>query len=93
MNHLIKEILQVEPFTVTVHYNTGEVLSIPFKQRLQKWATTPDSPFSQLLQEDYFSQVQLDPEAETLVWPNGLDFCPDTLYTWALEAEIAPVSR
>lgn len=56
-------------------------------------ATTADSPFSQLLQEDYFSQVQLDLEAETLVWPNGLDFCPDTLYTWALEAEIAPVSR
>lgn len=93
MIHLIKEILQVEPFTVTVRYNTGEVLSIPFKQRLQKWATTPDSPFSQLLQEDYFSQVQLDPEAETLVWLNGLDFCPDTLYTWALETEVAPVSR
>jgi len=93
MIHLIKEILQVEPFTVTVRYNTGEVLSIPFKQRLQKWATTPDSPFSELLQEDYFSQVQLDPEAETLLWPNGLDFCPDTLYTWALEAEVAPVSR
>jgi hypothetical protein len=93
MIHLIKEILQVEPFTVTVRYNKGEVLSIPFKQRLQEWATIADSPFSQLLQEDYFSQVQLDPEAETLVWPNGLDFCPDTLYTWAFEAEVAPVSR
>jgi len=41
-----------------------------------------DSLFAQLLQEDYFIQVQLDPEAETLVWPNGLDFCPDTLYLW-----------
>ncbi len=85
MIHLIKEILQVEPFTITVRYNTGEVLSIPFKQRLQEWATTADSPFAQLLQEDYFTQVQLDPEAETLVWPNGLDFCPDTLYLWACE--------
>lgn len=47
MIHLIKEILQVEPFTVTVRYNTGEVLSIPFKRSLQEWATVPDSPFLQ----------------------------------------------
>ena len=93
MIHLIKEILQVEPFTVTVRYNTGEVLSIPFKKRLQEWATTAESSFSQLLQEDYFIQVRLDPEAETLVWPNGLDFCPDTLYMWAVEAEAASVSH
>ena len=93
MIHLIKEILQVEPFTGTVRYNTGELLSIPFKRRLQEWATVPDSPFAQLLQEDYFTQVQLDPEAETLVWPNGLDFCPDTLYMWGVEAEVAYVSH
>lgn len=89
MIHLIKEIIQVDPFIVTVRYNTGEVLSIPFKQRLQEWATTVDSPFSQLLQEDYFTQVHLEPEAETLVWPNGLDFCPDTLYMWGSEAAAA----
>lgn len=89
MIHLIKEILQVEPFTVTVRYNTGEVLSTPFKRRLQEWATTADSPFSQLLQEDYFIQVPLDPEAETLVWPNGFDFCPDTLYLWGQEGAAA----
>lgn len=92
MIHLIKEILQVEPFTVTVRYNTGEVLSTLFKRRLQEWATTADSPFSQLLQEDYFIQVQLDPEGETLVWPNGLDFCPDTLYLWGEVVAGAPLS-
>lgn len=86
MIHLIKEIIHIEPYTITVRYNTGEILAIPFKERLQTWATSPDSPFSRLLQEDYFTQVQLDHEAETLVWPNGLDFCPDTLHDWALEA-------
>lgn len=57
------------------------------ERRLQEWATTTDSPFSQWLQEDYFIQVQLDPEAESLVWPNGLDFCPDMLYLWAVGAQ------
>ncbi|HPD30416.1 MAG TPA: DUF2442 domain-containing protein [Phycisphaerae bacterium] len=27
-----------------------------------------------------FAQVRVDPEAETLVWPNGADICPDVLY-------------
>jgi hypothetical protein len=29
-----------------------------------------------------FSQVQLDPEVHTLVWPNGADFDPATLHDW-----------
>ncbi|MCC7125849.1 MAG: DUF2442 domain-containing protein [Acidobacteria bacterium] len=29
-----------------------------------------------------FNQVQLDPEAGTLVWPNGADFDPATLHEW-----------
>jgi hypothetical protein len=29
-----------------------------------------------------FNQVQLDPEVQTLVWPNGADFDPATLHDW-----------
>ena len=29
----------------------------------------------------FFEQVQLEPEAGTIVWPNGVDFCPDVLYS------------
>ena len=32
---------------------------------------------------EFFGQVQLDPEAGTIVWPNGVDFCPDVLYSLA----------
>lgn len=31
-----------------------------------------------------FRQVRVDEEAGTLVWPNGVDFCPDVLYSEAL---------
>jgi hypothetical protein len=27
----------------------------------------------------FFRGVQLDPESGTLVWPNGVDLCPDVL--------------
>ena len=29
-----------------------------------------------------FNQVQIDPQARTLVWPNGADFDPATLHEW-----------
>ncbi len=29
----------------------------------------------------FFQQVQVDPEAGTIVWPNEVDFCPDVLYS------------
>jgi hypothetical protein len=39
--------------------------------------------FRPLIDIDYFSNVQLEPEAGTIVWPNGVDFCPDVLYSLA----------
>jgi hypothetical protein len=32
---------------------------------------------------EFFRQVQVDPEAGTIVWPNGVDFCPDIVYCLA----------
>jgi hypothetical protein len=29
----------------------------------------------------FFQQVTVDPEAGTIVWPNGVDLCPDVLYS------------
>jgi len=33
-----------------------------------------------------FNQVRLDPEVDTLVWPNRADFDPATLYDWPQHA-------
>jgi hypothetical protein len=37
--------------------------------------------FAPLEDVSFFAQVQVDPEAGTIVWPNGVDFCPDVLYS------------
>ena len=39
--------------------------------------------FGPLADLEFFRQVQLDSEAGTIVWPNGVDFCPDVLYSLA----------
>ncbi len=37
--------------------------------------------FVPLQEIDFFKQVEVDPEVGTIVWPNGVDFCPDVLYS------------
>jgi hypothetical protein len=36
--------------------------------------------FAALNDSSVFEQVRVDSEAGTIVWPNGVDFCPDVLY-------------
>lgn len=41
--------------------------------------------FEPLLDPDYFAVVELDRVAGTVVWPNGADIAPETLYELASE--------
>lgn len=37
--------------------------------------------FRPLESVDFFSQVMVDTDAGTIAWPNGVDLCPDVLYS------------
>ena len=41
----------------------------------------------------YFSRVRVDPEAGTIVWPNGSDLDPDVLYSLATNEPIDTMGR
>ena len=38
--------------------------------------------FGPLIDQTIFSKGELDTSTGTIVWPNGADFDPDTLYNW-----------
>ena len=37
--------------------------------------------FVPLLDKNYFSLVTVDPNLGSVCWPNGVDLCPDSVYT------------
>ncbi len=45
--------------------------------------------FEPLSDPAYFAQVYVDPEIRTLVWPNGLDMAPESLYERAREHQVS----
>jgi hypothetical protein len=81
MLHWVTNIVSVEPYKITLQFNTGEVKSVDIETKLNEWSRSPDSKFRQLLQPDYFKSAKLNNELCTVYWDNGIDFCPDVLYS------------
>jgi hypothetical protein len=81
MAHLICRVRSFEmlgPYTLRVGFDDGTEQVIDFLPILR------GELFGPLRDPALFRQVALDPEAHTLVWPNGADFDPATLHDWAV---------
>ncbi len=79
MEHLLTRVTDfaiLRPYTLRVIFDDGTAQTINFEPVLA------GHYFGPLRDPALFSQVRLDPEIHTLVWPNGADFDPATLYNW-----------
>ena len=79
MNHPIYRITFVEciqPHSLRLRFNDGLSRTIDFEGILK------GELYSPLRDPAVFSQVTLDPEIHTVVWPCGADFDPATLHDW-----------
>jgi hypothetical protein len=52
---------------------------------------TSGGVFEPLRDSGYFSQVTVDPELGTVVWPSGADLAPEVLYKRAAGHPVRPV--
>ena len=64
-------------------FDDGTVGDVVFSS--SKWTGV----FEPLRDPSYFAQVRVDPEASTIVWPNGLDMAPEPLYEEARRHPLA----
>ncbi|MDZ4799935.1 MAG: DUF2442 domain-containing protein [Bryobacteraceae bacterium] len=79
MPHLICKVTDfkiVGPFQLCVRFDDATEQAIDFQPVLRGELYGP------LRDLALFNQVRIDPEADTLVWPNGADFDPATLHDW-----------
>ena len=73
----ITEVNYIKAYQLKLIFDTGETGEIDFKDRI----IGRGGIFSALENTAFFSQVRVDPEIGTIVWPNEVDFCPDVLYS------------
>jgi hypothetical protein len=71
------QVIEVEPLSghrLRVTFNDGVVREVDCSFLLHGRLGEP------LRDPAYFAQVRVDPEARTVVWPNGLDPAPEILH-------------
>jgi hypothetical protein len=81
MKHEIFAVTSVEvvgPYTLRLEFDDGVERTINFRPILR------GELFGPLMELELFDEVALDPEAGTIVWPNGADFDPATLHDWSV---------
>src|SRR5438552_13455013 len=64
----------VSDYTLRIHFDDGAEQTIDFRPILA------GELYAELRNLELFNQVRIDPEVQTLVWPNGADFDPVTLH-------------
>lgn len=79
--HRVTSFELVGPYTLEVSFDDGVRQTIDFLPVLRGELYGP------LQDRHLFDQVRIDPEAHTLVWPNGADFDPAALHDWPESAE------
>jgi len=80
----IAEVQHRKDYELRIAFTDGTVADLDLRARIvDRWGV-----FEPLQNVDYFAQVTVDREAGTLLWPNGLDLCPDVLYAEATGRDI-----
>ena len=75
----VKGVRHTGDYRLELSFTDNTTRELDFKQRI----VGRGGVFGPLEDVEFFKQAQVDSEAGTIVWPNGVDFCPDVLYSLA----------
>ena len=85
----VAQVRHLQAYELEIGFSDGTIAKLDFRGRI----AGRGGVFAPLQSVDFFAQVSVDREAGTLVWPNGVDFCPDVLYAEATGKDIAQLSN
>jgi hypothetical protein len=75
----VADVSHVKDYQLNIRFSDGTIAELDFSRRI----VGRGGVFAPLANVEFFKQVTVDREAGTLVWPNGVDSCPDVLYAEA----------
>ena len=70
----VRKAKYVTGFKVRITFNDGAVKLVDLKSHLD------GEVFKPLKDVNYFKTLRVNPDLDTVVWPNGADFAPEFLY-------------
>jgi hypothetical protein len=76
---MLKDIVEVQPldgYRLHLRFEDGAAGEVDLAKMIRF-----EGVFAPLKERAYFAQVRVDPEAGTIVWPNGADLDPLVLYS------------
>jgi len=87
MLQFIKKVERVEGYKLKLTFNNKEQKIVDLTEYSNEGPETVFCPFRDL---EFFKSVRLDRYTGTIVWPNGVDLCPDSLYMRGKDVEKRP---
>ena len=79
MSPRVKHVRHLGEYRLQLVFADGRQSELDFRERI----VGRGGVFTPLEDVNYFRLVRVDDEAGTLVWPNGVDLCPDVLSSLA----------
>lgn len=70
----VTAIKEVHPFELVVEFSDGVLKRVDLRKELF------GEVFEPLNEPEFFQKARLNPETQTVEWPNGADFAPEFLY-------------
>lgn len=83
MLHTIKKVEYLEGYKLRLTFNDRKKKVVDLKRFSKSRRGTVFYPFRDI---EFFKTVTVDKSYGTIIWPNGVDLCPDTLYIEGEEA-------
>lgn len=74
--HKIIDFRIIGPYELEIKFEDDSMKKVNLKNILR------GSLYSPLKDLTFFNKATLDKEINNIVWPNGADFDPETLYNW-----------
>jgi hypothetical protein len=70
----IQAVSYLDDYRLRLWFNDGQVKDVELKDELH------GEVFEPLKNYDLFKLAKVDPDTQTVAWPNGADFAPEYLY-------------